>query len=222
MAKARLEDQQGLKFYKNFSNISINDNKRNKSLDKNKYKFNSKEYNFNNNPKEKIKSPDKFILNNSSINDNIKDFSNMNFPSIYKNLHEIPEFNKNILEKKEMYLSNMKDNLGAINNTVNKDSNKTQIDFNNANENKNINKEKLNPNKNKKNFRMFGSSSGTNLLIKMDSFTPKNMSNPFLNRSNNEERSRSYELNYDKGGSPKATLNHMKSFLVKKFKEDFI
>ena len=44
------------------------------------------------------------------------------------------------------------------------------------------------------------------------------MSNQFLNRSNNEERS--FDLSYDKG-SAKATLNHVKSFLIKKFKEDF-
>ena len=66
---------------------------------------------------------------------------------------------------------------------------------------------------------MVGSSSQADLLIKMDSLTPNNKSNQLLNRSKNEERS--FDLSFDKG-SAKATLNHVKSFLIKKFKEDII
>ena len=143
----------------------------------------------------------------------------MNFPLLYKNPQDIPDFHKSILEKKAKYLLYMNDNIENKNNSFNKDSNKTQIDFDNVNEINNINREKMNRNKKMKNFRMAGSSSGVNILFKMDSLTPNNYPNPFLNRSNNRERS--YDLIYDKG-SAKATLNYVNSILIKKFKEDFV
>ena len=115
-----------------------------------------------------------------------------------------------------MYLSYVNDNIGERNNKFDKDTNKTQIDYNSFNEK--MNSKKLNRNKDRNKLRMVGSSSQATLLIKVDSMTP-NMSNQFLNRSNNEERS--FDLSYDKG-SAKATLNHVKSFLIKKFKEDII
>ena len=218
LAKARLEDQQRSKHSKIFSNISLNGNNEIKSQSKNKNKFNSKD-NKNNKLEEKGKSPDKNSLNHSSIIDNTQEFFNMNFPLLYKNPQDIPDFHKSILEKKVKYLSYMNDNIENKNNSFNKDSNKTQIDFDNVNEINNINREKMNRNKKMKNFRMAGSSSGVNILFKMDSLTPNNYPNPFLNRSNNRERS--YDLIYDKG-SAKATLNYVNSILIKKFKEDFV
>ena len=217
LAKAKLEEQQRLKPSKIFSNLSLNGNNTIKTLDKNKFKLNSKDNDLKNmKSKEKGISTDKYSNNHSSINDNTQDFLIKNFPSIYKNPQEIPDMHKNILHQKAMYLSYVNDNIGERNNKFDKDTNKTQIDYNNFNEK--MNSKKLNRNKDRNKLRMVGSSSQATLLIKVDSMTP-NMSNQFLNRSNNEERS--FDLSYDKG-SAKATLNHVKSFLIKKFKEDII
>ena len=217
LAKAKLEEQQRLKPSKIFSNLSLNGNNTIKTLDKNKFKLNSKDNDLKNmKSKEKGISTDKYSNNHSSINDNTQDFLIKNFPSIYKNPQEIPDMHKNILHQKAMYLSYVNDNIGERNNKFDKDTNKTQIDYNSFNEK--MNSKKLNRNKDRNKLRMVGSSSQATLLIKVDSMTP-NMSNQFLNRSNNEERS--FDLSYDKG-SAKATLNHVKSFLIKKFKEDII
>ena len=44
------------------------------------------------------------------------------------------------------------------------------------------------------------------------------MSNLYLDKSNNNERNS--DLSYEKGKA-RDTLHHVKSFLIKKFKEDF-
>ena len=216
LAKAKLEEQQRIKPSKIFSNLSLNGNNTIKTFERNKFKLNLKD-NDKKKKKEKGISTDKYSNNHSSINENTQDFFFKNFPSIYKNPQEIPVMHKNILHQKRMYLSYINDNFGDKNNKFDKDTNKTQIDYNNYNEK--IKGDKLNRNRDRNKFKMVGSSSQADLLIKMDSLTPNNKSNQLLNRSKNEERS--LDLSYDKG-SAKATLNHVKSFLIKKFKEDFI
>ena len=218
LAKAKLEEQQRIKPSKIFSNLSLNGNNTIKTFERNKFKLNLKDNDKKKNrSKEKGISTDKYSNNHSSINENTQDFFFKNFPSIYKNPQEIPVMHKNILHQKRMYLSYINDNFGDKNNKFDKDTNKTQIDYNNYNEK--IKGDKLNRNRYRNKFKMVGSSSQADLLIKMDSLTPNNKSNQLLNRSKNEERS--LDLSYDKG-SAKATLNHVKSFLIKKFKEDFI
>jgi len=218
LAKAKLEEQQRIKPSKIFSNLSLNGNNTIKTFERNKFKLNLKDNDKKKNrSKEKGISTDKYSNNHSSINENKQDFFFKNFPSIYKNPQEIPVMHKNILHQKRMYLSYINDNFGDKNNKFDKDTNKTQIDYNNYNEK--IKGDKLNRNRDRNKFKMVGSSSQADLLIKMDSLTPNNKSNQLLNRSKNEERS--LDLSYDKG-SAKATLNHVKSFLIKKFKEDFI
>ena len=218
LAKAKLEEQQRIKPSKIFSNLSLNGNNTIKTFERNKFKLNLKDNDKKKNrSKEKGISTDKYSNNHSSINENTQDFFFKNFPSIYKNPQEIPVMHKNILHQKRMYLSYINDNFGDKNNKFDKDTNKTQIDYNNYNEK--IKGDKLNRNRDRNKFKMVGSSSQADLLIKMDSLTPNNKSNQLLNRSKNEERS--LDLSYDKG-SAKATLNHVKSFLIKKFKEDFI
>ena len=218
LAKAKLEEQQRIKPSKIFSNLSLNGNNTIKTFERNKFKLNLKDNDKKKNrSKEKGISTDKYSNNHSSINENKQDFFFKNFPSIYKNPQEIPVMHKNILHQKRMYLSYINDNFGDKNNKFDKDTNKTQIDYNNYNEK--IKGDKLNRNRYRNKFKMVGSSSQADLLIKMDSLTPNNKSNQLLNRSKNEERS--LDLSYDKG-SAKATLNHVKSFLIKKFKEDFI
>jgi hypothetical protein len=218
LAKAKLEEQQRIKPSKIFSNLSLNGNNTIKTFERNKFKLNLKDNDKKKNrSKEKGISTDKYSNNHSSINENTQDFFFKNFPSIYKNPQEIPVMHKNILHQKRMYLSYINDNFGDKNNKFDKDTNKTQIDYNNYNEK--IKGDKLDRNRDRNKYKMVGSSSQADLLIKMDSLTPNNKSNQLLNRSKNEERS--LDLSYDKG-SAKATLNHVKSFLIKKFKEDFI
>ena len=218
LAKAKLEEQQRIKPSKMFSNLSLNGNNTIKTFERNKFKLNLRDNDTKKNrSKEKGISTDKYSNNHSSINENTQDFFFKNFPSIYKNPQDIPDMHKNILHQKRMYLSYINDNFGEKNNKFDKDTNKTQIDYNNYNEK--VNGNKLNRNRDRNKFKMVGSSSQADLLIKMDSLTPNNKSNQILNRSKNEERS--FDLSFDKG-SAKETLNHVKSFLIKKFKEDFI
>ena len=176
LAKAKLEEQQRIKPSKIFSNLSLNGNNTIKTFERNKFKLNLKDNDKKKNrSKEKGISTDKYSNNHSSINENTQDFFFKNFPSIYKNPQEIPVMHKNILHQKRMYLSYINDNFGDKNNKFDKDTNKTQIDYNNYNEK--IKGDKLNRNRDRNKFKMVGSSSQADLLIKMDSLTPNNKSN---------------------------------------------
>ena len=123
------------------------------------------------------------------------------------------------MEQRTMYLSYLKDNIIERKNEINSNANKTQIDYNLNYENEKKMLNIIKKDKKRKKIGLVGSSSDVNLPIKMESFTPNNISNPYLNRSNNDERLN--DLSFDNGGA-KATLKRVKSFLIKKFKEDFI
>ena len=116
-----------------------------------------------------------------------------------------------------MYLSYMNNKTQNKNNIFVKDANKTQIDYNSLKENEIENINILKKSKNKK-FRKNGSTFNDVLLVKTKPFSPINMSNLYLDKSNNNERNS--DLSYEKGKA-RDTLHHVKSFLIKKFKEDF-
>ena len=217
LAKARMEDQQRLKPNNLLSSLLLNGTNSVKSFGKNRFKFQTRSLNLK---KKQLKEKDiheKYINGYSSFNDYIQEFFNFNFPSIYKNPQEIPSIHKNILEKQAMYLSYMNNKTQNKNNIFVKDANKTQIDYNSLNENEIENINILKKSKNKK-FRKNGSPFNDVLLVKTKPFSPINMSNLYLDKSNNNERNS--DLSYEKGKA-RDTLHHVKSFLIKKFKEDF-
>ena len=217
LAKARMEDQQRLKPNNLLSSLLLNGTNSVKSFGKNRFKFQTRSLNLK---KKQLKEKDiheKYINGYSSFNDYIQEFFNFNFPSIYKNPQEIPSIHKNILEKQAMYLSYMNNKTQNKNNIFVKDANKTQIDYNSLNENEIKNINILKKSKNKK-FRKNGSPFNDVLLVKTKPFSPINMSNLYLDKSNNNERNS--DLSYEKGKA-RDTLHHVKSFLIKKFKEDF-
>ena len=207
LAKARLEDQQKLQLNM-FSTLSMKGNNSVKLLGSNKFKFPPNYYKFKKNKlKEKEKLKDKSSNNyNSSMYDS-PEISNPNFPSIN---NDLLKKNNSSLDIKNMYLSYINDNNGEKLSFFNKDKNVTQIDI----MNKNIFK------KYKRNSRhkILGSSSNYNHPIKIGAFTPHKIPNPYLNYSNNLDRS--YDFSYE-DGSAKETLKQVKSFLIKKFKEDY-
>ena len=218
MAKIRLEEQQKLKRSNIFSSMSLNSHNSFKNLGKNKFNFNPKYYHFKRNKlKERDITPDRYPNFHSTFHDINQEVFNSNFPSIYKNPQNVPEIQD--MEQRTMYLSYLKDNIIERKNEINSNANKTQIDYNLNYENEKKMLNIIKKDKKRKKIGLVGSSSDVNLPIKMESFTPNNISNPYLNRSNNDERLN--DLSFDNGGA-KATLKRVKSFLIKKFKEDFI
>ena len=109
-----------------------------------------------------------------------------------------------------MYLSYKNDKNEEKIPFFNKDANATQFDIANNNMFKIY--------KRKARHRIPGSpSNNNNHPNKIESFTPQNISNSYFNYINNFERS--YDFSYEDRNS-KETLKHVKSFLIKKFKED--
>ena len=207
LAKARLEDQQRLKLNM-FSTLSVKGNNSGKLLGNNKYKFPPNYYKFKKNKiKEKEKLVDKNSNNyNSSLYDN-PEIPNPNFPSIN---NDLMKRNNSSLDMKNMYLSYVNDSNGEKMPFFNKDANVTQIDI--------MNKNIFKIYKRNSRHKIIGSSSNYNHPIKMGAFTPHNISNPYLNCSNNFDRS--YDFSYEERNA-KETLKHVKSYLIKKFKEDY-
>ena len=215
LEKARLEKEQR-KQNNLFSTNSFNNNKI-KPFDKNKFNLYKNNYKFKN---EKINEKERaFDRNIQKYNDN-QEIMNSNFPSIYTNIYRQGiKFNNN-LENKKMYLSYMNDYMGNKANIFNKDANRTQIiDENMINDNKNKNVNLFKKNKRIYNKKLLNSSSDIIPLIKKESKTPDDFSKHHLNYSNNYEKS--FDLSYDnRNGEQK--LKKVKSYLIKKLKEDLI
>lgn len=202
IAKARLEEQQRLKLNM-FSTLSVkgNDPVNNKIIFPHNYSKIIK-----NKIKEKVKTLDKTSYNFRRLLYDNQEIPNQNFPSIN---NDMLKGNNSSLDIKNMYLSYKNDNNGEKMPIFNKDANATQFDIANNNIIKIYKKNTR--------HRIPGSSSNDNHPVKIGSFTPQNISNSYFNYINNFDRS--YDFSYEDGNS-KETLKNVKSFLVKKFKED--
>ena len=220
VAKSRLEEQKRLKPSHIFSTKSLNDHNNIKSVGKNKFNLPSGYFQYKRNKlKDRNITPGKYTNFHSSFNDYRPELFSSNFPSFYKNPQNIPEMHNNILEQKNLYLSYINGNIKERSNNFNQNANRTQSDFNSNGwlDNKNLNIIKNIKTRNKK--ELVGSSSDKIFPIRSKQLTRESFSNPLLNNSNIDDIT--FNLSYDKG-SAKATLNRVKLFLIKKFKEDFV
>ena len=142
---------------------------------------------------------------NQNINLNLTNQDNPdknNFPKIFKEMKQT-KLNNN--DKNNLFYSSM--NEGSKKNLNN--SNHTIVDYSSVNINENSFDEKISKKNIKSHKKLLCSISDRNLLMKLSPITPiyKNSS-----ISNNDEKNKSL-------GNAKDTLNHIKPYLIKKFKD---